>query len=30
MQQGCSLALAHVIYNCGAKAEPHVEKLSKR
>lgn len=30
MQQGSSLALAHVIFNAGAKVEPHCEKLAKK
>ncbi|EKX41504.1 hypothetical protein GUITHDRAFT_141985 [Guillardia theta CCMP2712] len=29
-QQGCSLAFAHVIFNCGSQLHPHLEKLSKR
>jgi hypothetical protein len=30
LQQGCSTALAHVIFNAGAKIEPHMDKLARR
>ncbi len=30
LQQGCSTALAHVIFNAGAKIEPHLDKLARR
>ncbi len=29
-QQGCSTALAHVIFNAGSKMEPHIEKIARR